>query len=163
SLATLPSFALFVHGLLFALPAHAHSALPPGHAPGKYERWSYPNQISYGPLEEGTGNVHEAASPGAFMTLPFMGAHYITSIYDHLSHIGVANGQYVSRGQVIGISGSTGTATGPHLHFRVYRLNGGGPVDPYGWSGGGADPYSRDLGDLWIGGSPRFASIPMPT
>src|SRR5207245_1494788 len=83
SLATLPSFALFAHGLLFALPAHAHSALPPGHAPGKYERWSYPNQISYGPLEEGTGNVHEAASPGAFMTLPSMGAHYITSIFDH--------------------------------------------------------------------------------
>jgi len=265
SLATLLSFALFAHGLLFALPAQAHSALPPGHAPGKYERWSYPNQISYGPLEEGTGNVHEAASPGAFMTLPFMGAHYITSIFDHcgpnynvsgricrydgvvasarvggpdpgfgagyaqtpglqdylyysghdgydyglyyepvaaaapgrvilanwlvpgchtclsgqtveidhgnglmtfyghLSHIGVAKGQYVSRGQVIGISGSTGTATGPHLHFGVYRLNGGGPVDPYGWSGGGADPYSKDLGDLWIGGSPRFASIPMPT
>ncbi|MDQ6878767.1 MAG: hypothetical protein M3082_13985, partial [Candidatus Dormibacteraeota bacterium] len=24
------------------------------------------------------------------------------------------------------------------------------------------DPYSKDLGDLWIGGSPRYADIPMP-
>src|SRR5206468_2332032 len=265
SLASLLSFALFAHGVLFALPAQAHSALPPGHAPGKYQRWSYPNQISYGPLEDGTANIHGAPSPGAFLTLPFMGPHYITSIFDHcgpnydisgricrydgvvasarvggpdpgfsagyaqtpgfqdylyysghdgydyglyyepiaaaapgrvmlagwlvpgchtclsgltveidhgnglmsfyghLSRISVAKGQSVARGQVLGISGMTGTATGPHLHFGVYHTNGGGPVDPYGWSGAGGDPYGRDLGDLWLGGSPRFPSVSMPT
>src|SRR5207245_1494786 len=42
-------------------------------------------------------------------------------------------------------------------------LRAGRRLGPYGWSGGGAEPYSRALGDLWIGGSPRFASIPMPT
>ena len=250
--------------LLSALPAQAHSALPPGNQPIKYSRWSYPSQMSYGPIEDGLGSIGQPASPGAFMTLPFMGPHYITSIFDHcgpnynvsghicrydgtvassnvggpdpgfdagyaqtpgghdylyysghdgydyglfyepiaaaapgrvilanwlvpgchtclsgqtieidhgnglltfyghLSRIDVAKGQYVARGQVIGTSGMTGTATGPHLHFGVYRMNAGGPVDPYGWSGPGSDPYARDAGDLWLSGSPRFAPVQLP-
>jgi len=86
----------------------------------------------------------------------------LMTFYGHLSHILVSRGQHVTRGQVIAVSGMTGTATGPHLHFGVYYLDGAGPVDPYGWSGAGADPYARDLGDLWLGGSPRFASVPLP-
>src|SRR5438477_205374 len=69
--------------LLSALPAQAHSALPPGNQPIKYSRWSYPSQMSYGPIEDGLGSIGQPASPGAFMTLPFMGPHYITSIFDH--------------------------------------------------------------------------------
>jgi hypothetical protein len=42
-------------------------------------------------------------------------------------------------------------------------MNGGGPVDPYGWGGSSPDPWSKDVGDLWLGGSPRFASIQMPS
>ena len=86
----------------------------------------------------------------------------LMSFYGHMSHISVSKGQFVARGQVLGISGMTGTATGPHLHFGLYYMNGNGPVDPYGWSGPGADPYARDLGDLWLGGSPRYAGITMP-
>jgi murein DD-endopeptidase MepM/ murein hydrolase activator NlpD len=250
--------------LLHATPVQAAGAYPPGHKVGHYVRWSYPSQMTYGPIEDGQGKTGMSPSSGAFLTLPFMGPHYVTSIFDHcspdystnlkicrydgsvasaavggpdpsfdagyaqtagshdymyydghdgydygltyepiaaaapgvvilsgwavpschsclsgltveishgnglltyyghMSHIYVANGQHVRRGQVIGLSGSTGTATGPHLHFGVYHMNGGGPVDPYGWSGSYPDPYSKDLGDLWVDGSPRYPDIPLP-
>lgn len=51
-----------------------------------------------------------------------------TSLYGHLIKINVKVGEVVKPGQVIGLVGKTGTATGNHLHFE-WRRN-GEPLDP---------------------------------
>src|SRR5229473_1070378 len=259
------ALAAFAPLLLQSAPVHAEQALPPGQKQSPHVRWFYPSQLSYGTVETGTGNTGVAPSPSAFLTLPFMGPHIVTSLFDHcypdygvdgqvcrydgvtasghaggpdpsftegyaqtpgghdylyydghdgydyaltyepvaaaapgtvksagwldpncheclsgltieinhgnglesfyghLSQVNVVKGQYVRRGQVIGISGSTGTATGPHLHFGIYDLHRSQTaVDPYGWSGSYPDPWSWDRGDLWLTGSPRYADVPLP-
>jgi len=41
------------------------------------------------------------------------------STYGHLSSINVAVGQVVKRGEMIGLTGSSGTSSGPHLHYQI--------------------------------------------
>ncbi len=48
--------------------------------------------------------------------------------YSHLSRILARPGEQVERGQVIGLVGSSGLSTGPHLHFEAARN--GKPIDP---------------------------------
>lgn len=50
------------------------------------------------------------------------------TLYAHMSKIIASKGQWVSQGTRIGLVGSTGYSTGPHLHFTVYKK--GKLVDP---------------------------------
>ena len=70
------------------------------------------------------GQVIQAGYSGGYgyTILLYHGGGFATR-YAHLSSIRCAAGQFVARGQVIGLVGSTGWSTGPHLHFEV-RING---------------------------------------
>jgi murein DD-endopeptidase MepM/ murein hydrolase activator NlpD len=50
------------------------------------------------------------------------------TVYAHLSRIEVRTGDRIERREVIGLSGSTGSVTAPHLHFEVWKA--GRPVNP---------------------------------
>jgi murein DD-endopeptidase MepM/ murein hydrolase activator NlpD len=53
--------------------------------------------------------------------------------YNHMMSVAVGRGQHVARGQRVGRVGMTGNATGPHLHFEVWRgmvWDGGVRVNP---------------------------------
>ncbi len=63
------------------------------------------------------------------------------SVYAHLSRIDVSTGDRVVRGAVVGLSGQSGNATGPHLHFEVWRA--GREVDPVLALGGWPKPASE--------------------
>jgi hypothetical protein len=74
----------------------------------------------------------------------------LTTRYAHLNAARVQVGQQVTAGTMIGMSGSTGKSSGPHLHFEV--MQGGKPVDPTPYLAGGAAILGKgsptlDLGD----------------
>ncbi len=64
---------------------------------------------------------HDAGGYGAFIELSHPNG--MTSLYGHLSRIDVASGDAVGAGAQIGLVGSTGYSTGPHLHFEVRRAD----------------------------------------
>lgn len=71
-----------------------------------------------------------------------------TTLYAHMSSRKVEVGQYVNQGDVIGITGSTGNSTGPHLHFEV--TENGVRVNPLS---DGAEPKMGYLTGYTLSGS----------
>jgi len=64
------------------------------------------------------------------------GAKGWATLYAHFNTIKVKEGQRVSQGQVVGLMGRTGRATGVHLHFEIRKSK--GPVDPLLYLPGGS-------------------------
>ena len=79
-------------------------------------------QVIYAAWMSGYGNLTVIDHGGGLATA-----------YGHQSRLEVSVGDQVTQGQQIGLIGSTGHSTGPHLHFEV-RVN-GVPVDPLGYLG----------------------------
>jgi murein DD-endopeptidase MepM/ murein hydrolase activator NlpD len=73
--------------------------------------------VEFAGVQNGYGNVVVVRHSGERST-----------VYAHLSRIGVRRGEHVSQGATIGAVGATGWATGPHLHFE-FKIN-GSQVDP---------------------------------
>ncbi len=68
--------------------------------------------MAYGPQENFYGNL-------VIIELDSDGATPLFALYGHLSEVSVVPGQRVARGDVLGLSGESGVADGPHLHFEV--------------------------------------------
>lgn len=107
-----------------------------------YNTWKYHSGIDIA-ASSGT-NVVAAASGTVILSVDYGNASYgecividhgggVTTLYGHMIRGSrrVSVGDTVSAGQVIGLVGSTGVSTGPHLHFEV-REN-GVCVDPLGY------------------------------
>lgn len=86
--------------------------------------------------------------------------NYVTR-YGHLSAIAVSENQQVYAGQIIGTSGNTGNSGGRHLHFGAIAPN-GQPVDPFGWSGGGADPWAGIAQSWFMWKDGQWANLGRP-
>lgn len=72
----------------------------------------------------GTGNTDGGGCYSYGKWIVVRHGNGLTTLYAHLSQIDVSQGETVSTGEVIGFSGFTGYATGPHLHFTVFASDG---------------------------------------
>jgi hypothetical protein len=103
------------------------------------------------------GNSDDGCATPARAVILDHGNGYRT-LYWHLSRVDVATGDLVERGQPLGIAGSTGCSTGPHLHLQVQYL--GRDVDPFGWCGSNPDPWEISPGgqqSVWL-----WSDMPSP-
>lgn len=98
--------------------------------------------------------AHDPAGWGNYLDI---GHVWGLSLYAHLRHFLVKEGDFVSKGDLIAYSGNTGISTGPHLHFgmRVY------PYQRNDGRGGYTDPLPYMLGAITK--LPPVTTPPNPT
>lgn len=96
-----------------------HAGVDFGAAIGTPVRCAAPGEVIAARRMSGFGNVVIVDHGGG-----------VTTVYAHLSRIGVAEGTRIGQGGYIGAVGMTGLATGPHLHWEVHV--GGRAVNPLG-------------------------------
>lgn len=88
----------------------------------------------------GPGLVISAGAQGGYgLCVDVDHGNGVVTRYGHMSRVSVAKGQRLRPGDVVGLAGSTGRSTGPHLHYET-RV-GGDAVDPMPWLEAG-----RELG-----------------
>jgi len=86
------------------------------------------------------------------------------SCYMHLSKFakGIKAGSRVSQGELIGYVGATGTATGPHLDFRIWEK--GRPIDPLSLNSPASDPlpkqYLEEFNKIYEGYMVEIGEMP---
>lgn len=85
------------------------------------------NSIGTPVVSAGEGIVSYAGTMGTYgnviMVTHSVEGQIFTTLYAHLSSIGVSSGQQVDKGQYIANMGNTGGSTGPHLHFEFHVGN----------------------------------------
>jgi murein DD-endopeptidase MepM/ murein hydrolase activator NlpD len=83
-------------------------------------------EVPYGTEVYATGDgtvIESGRSTGGFGNCIVIDHSYgLQTVYGHLSEIRVPKGLNVKRGDLIGISGSSGLSSGPHLHYQVEQL-----------------------------------------
>ena len=97
--------------------------------------------------------VRAGPSGGYGLMVEVRHAGDLTTRYGHLSALLCAPGDAVEAGQVIGLVGQTGRATGPHLHFEVWKD--GLASDPLPWLGGDRIASTRASPRPGASGGPR--------
>lgn len=105
-------------------------------------KWSYKNAIDIAgvggnivAIEDGTVELASNSYGGFGKCVIIKHNNGTKSLYGHLKSISVSQGQKVSRGQKIGVMGSTGNSTGTHLHFELNN----------------ADPFMEYYNDKYAG------------
>jgi murein DD-endopeptidase MepM/ murein hydrolase activator NlpD len=89
------------------------------------------------PLHAAAGGVAQVANRpsgyGLYVIVTHRGS--VSTLYGHLEATPLQTGDRVAAGDLVGLMGSTGLSTGPHVHFEVRRA--GRPEDPMPWLSAG--------------------------
>lgn len=107
----IPDFIAPAHGYISTYFSHFHPGIDIPNSIGNPVAASYKGEVVFaGWTNSGHGNLVVIQHNSGFETF-----------YAHLSKIEVKVGQIVTQGETIGLVGSTGNSTGPHLHFEIHE------------------------------------------